>query len=1205
MTETDAPRSQRLADLLTALDRDPVELVEALRLARESVVVAGPEAIDLDLAELEFLRRRARDPRLGDELRDATSSARSLSIEARLRRALATRSMDPAALFDLAELRAEARLLGLEDIAARAAMARDQRILAFDTISERLRFVAGERWVELSTEEEDWTLRQKVTLLDDLAEVYSQLARRTGDRALRRLARRARNASVDRELQLRMERVLTPTGVTVLESVSLLALLGVFVLLAIQILHGDKPWIPYADLGISLFFIVEFTFKLALAKDRTSWFLRNAATDLLPALPAALFFVDVPGGEVAGSARILRFLRIVWIARYVRAMRPLVSVIRLFLFMIRGIDTVVRRFSRILNRDFVFFERVVLPLPQDLRVDETALAFRALRREHVLLAELPVAVSGPVLQSRAEALARRLETHGAGTGPDRRQHVFASTRDIPVEHAIEYLWRLQPSELGTYIPQRDIQALDRIVRILNSRPVCWLPMIRAVRSPREFDTPEERVVDFGRRVALLLERWRDRALHFADLHGIVTGPQVLDRVASALVKASQRPAVRLLLFGGLFAFVRMLLGADSSLGGFLARFVATPLVILGGACLVLLALGRWLKALAGEAADAFRLTSEVHFLNLTELVKFRHESEDLCFLAARVYRKEIEPWRAAGKIAAIIQVQRTGRETAAPLVIDLGLEARLQRTALLYLDFLDGAPLHESDVQTTEQLLANLSLQNVRTAWLGATRRDRKRLRSLSLVDGSLLRGPYLWFRFVTESIAVETAKLVTEWNRNCLTRERRRRASATDRVAFASWLRQRRALDAGRLDRTAPPASSEVFQTTEFHALDFLSIDPLRRRHLERRFGRGVVRLLRRDRECMIREIFGTRPLHELPRSRRTVNFLRFWEARLSRGRVLFAPLYFLRVALSGIRSAVARLVRIVREILAPESAARTRERGRAPFSVALRKIKRMKVPGLLEAMRLRSAVDPAYVGAPEGWSDGAAFDERSELERDMDFLQLRERDREQLRDLASGVRTRVEELHGLLKRGVIEIEPGDDDTRAQVELAATVLFVVDRDDTRTLVRAQEWFERTLPEMESRDTRLPLRFVRRGLGWMFRGFGRHPVDRWLEAHLPGRCVSRRGRGNFKRLWQAGDPAARRSIDAWRRLDPGVLPAAAARDRLLNRFAEHDEIVRDICALRAVQSLAVLDVRNYRELVFDLGEYAADGEDAQLARALP
>jgi hypothetical protein len=36
-----------------------------------------------------------------------------------------------------------------------------------------------------------------------------------------------------------------------------------------------------------------------------------------------------------------------------------------------------------------------------------------------------------------------------------------------------------------------------------------------------------------------------------------------------------------------------------------------------------------------------------------------------------------------------------------------------------------------------------------------------------------------------------------------------------------------------------------------------------------------------------------------------------------------------------------------------------------------------------------------------------------------------------------------------------------------------------------------------------------------------------------------------------------------------------------------------------------VQSLAVLDIRNYRELVFELGDYAADGVDSAAACGLP
>ncbi|MFO1054358.1 MAG: hypothetical protein U1F36_19230 [Planctomycetota bacterium] len=1192
----------QLAELLATLDRDPAQLVEDLRRARESALGDRPEAVDLDLAELEFLRRCARDPR-HVSLRGPANRARQVSLAAGLRRALAMPPGEPEALFDLAELRAEARLLDLGDLAEEALRARDERLASISAVSERLRFVAGERWVELSTEEEDFSLRQKVVLLEEMAELFAGLARRTGDRVLRRLARRTRNAAVDRELQLRVERVLTPTGAMVLETTSLLALLAVFVLLAVQVVHGDEPWIPWVDVGASLFFVAEFLFKLSLAPERIGWFARNAATDLLPALAAGLWFVDVPGGEAIGLARSLRFLRVVWIARYVQAMRPLIAVVRLLLFMVRGFDTVVRRFSRILNRDFVFFERFVQPLPHEAESDPLALAFRALRREHVLLGEMPVRDAAPILERRAADLTRRLEQGRTPRGDDRRARGVVSTRDIPIEHAIEHLWRLRPSDLATWLPRRDVLALDRVVRILNARPVCWLPVIASLRSPRVHATPEERVVDFGRRVALVFERWSQRALHFADLHGIVTGPQVLDRVASAIVKASQRPAIRLLLFGGLFTLVKLVLGAQSSVGGFLARFVATPLVILGGACLVFLALGRWLKALAGEAADAFRLTSEVHFLNLTEIVKQRHESGDLAFLAERVYRGTVDSAVVAGRLASLLEGYRTGRGPTPQVDGDLAFDARLQRTALLYLDFLDGAPLHETDVQTTEQLLANLSLQNIRGAWLGGGRRERKRLRSLSLVDGSLFRGPYLWFQFVTESVSVETAKLVTDWNRNCLTRDRARRATAEQRRQFAAWLRDRRRLELGRVQRTAPPAPRERFSTTEFHALDFVAIDANRTAHLVQRFGRGVIGLLERDRERMIREIFGTRPLHDLPRAQRSFNFVRFWEGRLSRGRVFLAPLYFVRVFLGGIRMLVARVVQIVREILRPETAARTRERGRAPFSVALRKIGRMKAPGLIESMRLRASVDPAYVGMPEGWSSGARAVDDSELRRDMEFLQLRERDAEFLFEAAARVRRRTEEFFGAVQRGEVVVT-GSGGESEQIELAATVSYVTDRDHVRTLLRAEQVAAELIARADSDELRLAPRFFTRACAAAWRGLRRHPVDVWLRERI-GRKVPVRTRGNLVRMWHAGDEELRRTVDAWLAVAPGTTPADAARRRLADILAESEEIVRDLAALRAVQSLSVLDVRNYRSLVFELGNYGADGESDALARALP
>ena len=44
---------------------------------------------------------------------------------------------------------------------------------------------------------------------------------------------------------------------------------------------------------------------------------------------------------------------------------------------------------------------------------------------------------------------------------------------------------------------------------------------------------------------------------------------------------------------------------------------------------------------------------------------------------------------------------------------------------------------------------------------------------------------------------------------------------------------------------------------------------------------------------------------------------------------------------------------------------------------------------------------------------------------------------------------------------------------------------------------------------------------------------------------------------------------------------------------------------RELVALRAVQTLTVLDVRNYREAVFQLGGFADEGEDPEQATALP
>ena len=279
---------------------------------------------------------------------------------------------------------------------------------------------------------------------------------------------------------------------------------------------------------------------------------------------------------------------------------------------------------------------------------------------------------------------------------------------------------------------------------------------------------------------------------------------------------------------------------------------------------------------------------------------------------------------------------------------------------MLYLHFLDGAPLHISDGKTTEQLLANQSLENLRQEFLRIDRREKKRLKKLKLDDGSLFSGPYLWFRFITESIAVESAKRIAGYNSFCIPRAQQAAADPEALDEMRRWLQRRRDPRSGRTPKERQAGEgAAAYPTTEFTALDFLGGDPERDRHLAAVFGEEVLEVVRFDRRTMVREIFGTRPINHLPKQERSFNPLRFYERRLSHGRVLLAPLLLVWRFVRTIGWVVGKVRQIVREVLDPEVAMQRREIGEAPFAVALRKIHRMKAPGLL-----RKKADPRARG-------------------------------------------------------------------------------------------------------------------------------------------------------------------------------------------------------------------------------------------------
>lgn len=1184
----------RLRTLLQDGHGAPVERAAALAAERDRV--AGDDALahELVAAELRWIRRQ--DERDSSQVGEAVEAAERDWLELRLRALVAEADTHPAAFFDLADIRAEAIRLGLDSLSAECSVAIRDRVACAEAGPELVQ-EAAERVALLTAAVEETPLEQQIMALRCNSDVMAELGRHCDDKTLRGYGRRLRNQADDRELALRQEKLLGRPGVVVFHSLNFALLVVVLTILTIEFtVELSEPVahaLQWTDALACLFFVFAFLFELVLHPRRSSFFVRHVLVDLLPAIPSALFLlpaVDVPGAaDNSVVVRLLRILRIGWVARYVQVLRPLVRSLRLFLFLVRGLDGLVQRFSTLLDREFVF----VPAASDEHRAPDLdgrrEVLFEALERERELLGLVDSRQRAAAIVARAAALRGRMSMLGPVRAGSLR--IGSSRRDVPIEGAIEVLWSLRPQDVPRYLRPSDIRAIDRVLRVLSAVPVRWLPIVRNFAVHPLPPGPEERVVAFARAVADWLERWHGRLLFHADLHGIVTGPQILDRVATALIRATQRPAVRLLLFGGLFLLLQLILGEKFPGHDFLTNIVATPLIVLGSVCLIGLALGRWLKSLAGEAADSYRLTSEAHFLPQLELAKVRYEADDLPFLARRVFDGDEIQAQALPLLRHQVRSARAG----VPVDDDVDDHIRfgVNRVAMLYLHFLDGAPLHITDVKTTEQLLANKALVNLREQFLGVTRRDKKRLRKLRLDDGTVFSGPYLWFSFITESIAVETAKRIEGYNRFCIPLAEFGDASPEQQEAMGLWLDRRRDPKAGRTLAGLETVRTEAYPTTEFCAIDFVGGDPERDGHIAHIFGDEVLEVLEHDRRTMIREIFGTRPVHHLPKHERSFNPLRFYRKRMSHGRVLLAPLLMLVRFARFVTWIVRRINQIVREVLDPHVAMRNREAGIAPFAVALRKIHRMKAPGLREALRTRLWLDPAYSGAPIGWTERSDFREDSDFERDLAFLHLHERECVELRERAHEIHRDVRELHAAI--AWLPEFPAVDSAahRRAGELAVTCAWIADRDNVRTLLHAERWRIEHLAEL-----------VREGvpgslLGDSWRAlvglFRVGPVERWLQRH--GRDLPRTALRPLRRAWARNEHDIRTVLSAWLELEPEQSPTEVAAERLLSIYNKGPAVRRDIRALRAVQSMAVLDVRNYRDIVFRLGGFGDDGED--------
>lgn len=1061
-------------------------------------------------------------------------------------------------------------------------------------------------------------------------------------RALRRdlgrlasLRRRSRVSTLEAETNLRIERALGTRTVRWFENFLFLCIAAFLALVFVEWhLPEGSPHIRTvhaADTVLCALFQIDFFLRWAFARWGGWFFWRHFFLESLPALPYGLIFHhlsrawELPAIEEARAVIVVRLLRsrsiLLFVARAAR-------VFRVVLFCVRGADRSVERLRGVLDRDIVLFEPDAPVEDSRARAKRELLALEARRQKLArhLFGEVSWNDRPSVLGWHAGLL--DLEARASPGRPD----LAAGTAprapgEIHLENVIDAFLECDAATVTSLLGHEGTQRAARLLRLLDVPLVRDAPVIRGLVAAGRTADPPEAVAGAARSLGEALERLLGALKFWGDLSGISTGPQVLDRIAATIVVATRRPAVRLLLFGSLFLLAKLFFLALSSLFNVelsffktlfavLLRILGLPLLILGSVCLVLLLTGRWFKKIAGEALDVYLRTADAHAYPLLKSWKLSRLEKDLRRLHRSVFSPEIElrsPEGASSDDWLAFLSEGVLRAGAGPSRFEDDarfvefLEAR-QLVCLLYRSFLDGPILHRLDDRISVELLANLAVQEVRVQTLRLRKKDLRRLERLDLgKDRILTLGPYFWFRFITESLAIETAKLVMEYNACCIPISERQLASPEAMARFEEFLSVRRGRQGRAAEKRAKSAADRVGQplcTQHFSALEFLDVDPERDRAVRRIFGDQVLDALRSDRRWLIREVFGTRPYHLLPRSQRTLNPYRLYRRHLAGLRVFAFPVAVVgKLSYAGAR----QLYRLVKEVLGAEPDPGRQLPRTAGFDVAVRKINRMRKPFFMEALRLRAAVDIEYLGLRlPGF-------EREEcgpsVEEDLDFIGASRAERrpleqakaQALRDLRR-FRAFLEE-RGLLSAGMETLLGTLDPSgllwkhRGEVVRALVTAFVTDHASMRTRLTAPESVRRRIEE--AIDERKPLA---RRIGGLCSaairssfpsGRRRRALLReYLEASTEFRELPSRLRRKISCAFLNAPAETEEILSlALDRLRSGGAEADGVLEQLRRVALEYPSWTRRILSVRALQAVAVLDVESYRDLVYALGQY--------------
>ena len=1071
-------------------------------------------------------------------------------------------------------------------------------------------------------------------------------------RKLAKINRSLRNEIQEKNLQERLEKIFGKKFVVFSENLILSLIVLVIVLLVIESTVALSPLMRHTflilDTAICAIFLLEFFGKLFLAQGKLLYFWRHFIIDFLPSIPFGLL-LTAKGLEYARLGRAGRFLRLPRLLRYVRVARPLIRIFRVITFLLRGTDRLIHRYARWLNRNIVFFgtrEEVQHDKKNSLKQQIQQLRGICLNRSRFLFRQNQPEQNRPYLLAYLAALEVRLEKSNGGIIV---KDFLVLSPDILVEDVLAHLLHIESNQVEEIMGRDFPYLIHQYIGILNAPLIRWLPGIRSLVRQRNTCAPPEFTAWLARRCARLAESLLAIVYWFTDLYGIVTGPRLLDRIANTMVRSFQRPAKRLLIIGGVFLVCKLMvdtLGVSflENIVHFLDRFVGKPLIIIGGICLMPLGLGIWLRNIAGEATEFYERTAEAQFINLLKQLKWYNAREDLQILDQRVLLPEralatnnSQSTTVQSSMAETLLRELTDwehKEDDASSRVTTRWEARCwklrHQVMLLYKDYLDGAPLHSSDVKTTEQLLGNITLGNIRAHRLGYTRKEYRELEKLDLGRHRIFTGPYIWFSLITQSIAHNTAQLIVEYNKNCIAEGVIDIQPQEAREGYQQWLGRRLNLENSPQEAATPAMNSPqsphrkrkgavpCYLTTNFTALHFLTVNKAQDETVRIHFGEELYQAFIKDRQELLRLIFGSYPLQNLSRSQRSVNLYQLYQEYMAGGRIFTLPLKMVGWLAKAIWIIISWLYQKIKEIVKPDEMKAPPLSAKGSFEVAIRKINRMRKPVYIACMKLRAQYDFEYLGLhfpplpkladAALLGSGAGQQYQALFERDLDFIGSMNREYDYFRDLRNQRQKRLHRFNELLDRKgwrgddlteyLRQINPALATHKNEILRALAIAYTIDYRRLASLCYARETIEDVFKQVIQDKGHVPGYHIGKRL-WTF-------CYRFIKtiAFTTTDWESE----SFDQFWQDSGYQDRygKPIKKW--CWRAYLANRNTLKDVLNFIAEEgdiaiiDEVLQQIIcnptpwteeliAVRTIQSLAVMDVQNYRRHVAHLGDY--------------